>query len=340
MSTLAIGLVVFVLPPVAVAVYVAAMVLAELRTPRIPILMYHRFLRAADLESGAIVDPERVWVVLDRELDDHCRALAADGYQSVDLDDLLDGFAGKRPLPPKPIVMTFDDGYLSCATIAQPILERHGFKGVFYIALEPDEHSRQCVIGLDDWLSDAQIKALHDAGHTIASHTVSHGLLSEMSEEQVRWELVESKRRLEAIIGAEVRHFCIPRAGGNRRIVRQIGEAGYLTSSGADKGTANPRRSPLRLPRIGVARDTPGVALLRRLVPLRAAKERILADIRLIPTRLLGPRAGYNLRQILYGGPIRRALLQERLGALIGAAFVVYFGVGLLWAARVLGWIG
>lgn len=334
---LVVGLVLFVLPPLLIAIYVAAMVRDELRDPRIPILNYHRFLEAARVRSGEIVDDERVWAVEDDDLDDQCRALKEAGYETVSMDALHAFLEGRGSLPKRPIIFTFDDGYLSNWTLAAPILERHGMRGVFFIALEPDEHTRSGVLGKDDWMTHEQIRALHERGHTIGSHSVTHGLLSEMSEEEVRWELSESKRRLEALLGAPVPHFCIPRAGGNRRIVELIGQAGYVTSCGADKGTAGPGRDPMRLPRIGVPRGQRGAALLARLQPLRAAKERILADIRLIPTRLLGPRAGYNIRRVLYGGPIRRALLQDRLGAVIAAAGLCYLGLGVLWALTVLG---
>jgi peptidoglycan/xylan/chitin deacetylase (PgdA/CDA1 family) len=337
MTVFIVGFVLFVLPPLAGALFVAWMIRDEYRDPRVPILNYHRFLEGEKLDSGEIVDDERVWAVLDRDLDDQCRALREAGYETVNMDALVEGLAGRAPLPQRPVILSFDDGYLSCWTIAAPILERHGMRGVFFIALEPDEHTRAGVAGKDDWMDQAQIKALHDRGHTIGSHSVTHGLLSEMTETQVRWELTESKRRLEATLQAPVPHFCIPRAGGNRRIVQLISEVGYVSSCGADKCTAGPGRDPLRLPRIGVPRGQRGTALLARLRPLRAAKERILADIRLIPTRLLGPRAGYNIRRVLYGGPIRRALLQDRLGTVIGAAGLGYLCLGVAWLLAMLG---
>ncbi|MEY3014438.1 MAG: poly-beta,6-N-acetyl-D-glucosamine N-deacetylase precursor [Pseudomonadota bacterium] len=337
LGIIVVGLLLFVLPPVAIALYVLWMVRDEYREPRVPILNYHRFLEAARVRSGEIVDAERVWAVEDDDLDDQCRALREAGYETVDLDQLHAFLTGRGPLPKRPIIFTFDDGYLSNWTLAAPILERHGMRGVFYVALDPDAHTREGVLGKDDWMTPEQWKALRERGHMIGSHSMTHGLLSEMSEEQVRWELTESKQRLEALLGEPVPHFCIPRAGGNRQIVRWIGEAGYVTSTGADKGTAGPGRHPLRLPRIGVPRGQRGAALLARLRPLRAAKERILADIRLVPTRLLGPRAGYNIRKVLYGGPIRRALLQDRLGTVIGALGLCYMGLGVAWLLSVLG---
>lgn len=337
LSILLLGLCLFVLPPLVIGLYVTWMVADEHRDPRVPILNYHRFLEAARVRSGEIVDDERVWAVEDDDLEDQCRALQQAGYETVTMDALHAFLQGKGSLPKRPIIFTFDDGYLSNWTLAAPILEKYGMRGVFYIALEPDAHTRSGVEGKDDWMTPEQIRALHDRGHMIGSHSITHGLLSEMSEEEIRWELAESKRRLEALLDAPVPHFCIPRAGGNRRIVQLIGEAGYVTSTGADKGTAGPGRDPLRLPRIGVPRGQRGAALLARLRPLRAAKERILADIRLIPTRLLGPRAGYKIRRVLYGGPIRRALLQDNLGAVIAVAGVGYLGLGVLWLVTVAG---
>ncbi|MCO4763117.1 MAG: polysaccharide deacetylase family protein [Myxococcales bacterium] len=326
-----IGLFCFALPLVAGGAWVLWLLRQEHRTPRVPILMYHRFLDAKKVASGELVDPERVWVALDSELDEHCAALAKAGYTAIDFDELLEVFAGKRTIDDKAVVLTFDDGYTSCWDLARPVLKRHGMKGVFYICLTPDDHSRELVKGIDDFMTPEQLRGMHELGHTIGSHTMSHGLLSEMTDDEVRWELTESKAQLEKHIGAPVDHFCIPRAGGDKRVIRMIGEAGYTTSTGADKGGAHPGCHPLRLPRIGVSRGTSGEALLARLHPLRAAKERMLSDIRLIPTRVMGPRVGYELRKVLYGGPIRRALLQEHLMKLILLAGVGYVGLGVFW---------
>ncbi len=325
------GALLFVAPPLGLLSWLGAIVRDELRRPRVPVLMYHRFVAQRSLDAGELIEEERVWVVTDLELEDQCRSLRAAGYEAIDLDQLVAGFEGRAPLPNKPIVFTFDDGYTSCIEIATPTLERHGMRGVFYVVLEPDEHSRELVQGKDGWLAPDQLRSMHAAGHTIGSHTITHGLLSEMDDAGVRWELTESKRRLEEILGAEVAHFCIPRAGGNRKIERMTAVAGYRTCTGSGKGTANPGRDLLHLPRIGVPRGQSGARLVARLEPLRAARERLLAEIRMIPTRLLGPSAGYRIRQVLYGGPIRRALLQDRLGVLVGIAACGWVGLGVAW---------
>ncbi len=319
------------LPAFAVALWAARLLRQELDPTRVPILMYHRFLAADDVASGRVHDPERVWVALDSELDAQCQALADAGYVAVDLDELQAYFAGTFKPAGKPVVLTFDDGYRSCWQLARPVLRRHGMKGVFYIAVRPDAHTRELVQGLDGFMTPEQLRALHAEGHTVASHTMSHGLLSEMSDADVRWELSASKDQLERWLGAPVRHFCIPRAGGDRRVVRLVGEAGYVTSTGADKGGACASHDPLRLPRFGVSRGTSGEALLARLQPHRAAWEHLLADLRLIPTRLLGPRAGYRVRQMVYGGPLRRALFQERLPLVMALGGAVYVAVSLAW---------
>ncbi len=331
------GLAVFVLAPLTVAVYLLSAIAAEFRKPRIPILNYHRFLYGPAVREGRVLDPERVWAVEDDEFRSQCTALVSAGYRTIIFDELVAARSGGPALPDKPVVLTFDDGYTSNFELARPIMNELGMRGVFYVTLDPDDHSRQGVAGKDDWMTAEQLRVLASEGHSVQSHSVTHGLMSEMTDDQIRWELNESRARLEQITGKPVQHFCIPRAGGDRRVVRLIGQAGYLTSTGADKGTAGPKQNLLRLPRIGVPRGTSGARLLRRLQPAQAAKERVLADVRLVPTRVLGPRIGYHIRQLLYGTPWLRRLLQDNLGWLIATAAMVYAGLAVAWVVRMVG---
>jgi peptidoglycan/xylan/chitin deacetylase (PgdA/CDA1 family) len=59
--------------------------------------------------------------------------LKSEGYQSITLDDLALWRRGLATLPPKPVVITFDDGDRSVLNIARPILERYGFKATLFV---------------------------------------------------------------------------------------------------------------------------------------------------------------------------------------------------------------
>ena len=83
----------------------------------------------------------------------------------------------KKPIPDKTVVFTFDDGCLSGATIAAPILKKNGFGGTFYVSDAYGFRERK------DWyMTWRQIKGMADDGFEIGNHTRGHGMLSMTDE--------------------------------------------------------------------------------------------------------------------------------------------------------------
>jgi autotransporter-associated beta strand protein len=79
----------------------------------------------------------------------------------------------KKPIPDKTVVFTFDDGCVSHATVAAPILKQHGFSGTFYVSDAYGFRERK------DWyMTWRQIKGMSDDGFEIGNHTRGHGMLS------------------------------------------------------------------------------------------------------------------------------------------------------------------
>jgi peptidoglycan/xylan/chitin deacetylase (PgdA/CDA1 family) len=105
----------------------------------------------------------------------------------------------------------------------------------------------------------AELRSMAEAGLTIGAHTLTHPLLSEVSEDEARRELTEGRARLEDIVGRPVRHLSYPNPGAGAQhnaAVRAIArEAGYTTATTSTGGIVAPGTDPFALPRIGV---TPG----------------------------------------------------------------------------------
>ena len=83
-----------------------------------PILTYH-----------SLDDSRAVTSVAPRDFTEHMGSLARRGFTGISLSDLLDGWAGKAPLPLRPVVLTFDDGWSVCVILASagyPETSRHG----------------------------------------------------------------------------------------------------------------------------------------------------------------------------------------------------------------------
>jgi len=96
----------------------------------VPVLMYH-----------SIAPPTEGWAfeflsVHPDIFEDHISALARAGYVAVTLRDLFEYVAGRRRLPPKAVVLTFDDGYLDNWVFGFPILRKHGFKGTVFASTD------------------------------------------------------------------------------------------------------------------------------------------------------------------------------------------------------------
>jgi len=126
----------------------------------------------------------------------------------------------KKEFPKKAIILTFDDGYKSHYDNAFPILKKYNAKGVFFIiSSKPDNDL--------NYASWDQLKEMADNGQEIASHTVSHPNLANLSKVEIRNELEISKNIIEEKIGKPVISFCYPSGKYDQRVI-EIAKENYL----------------------------------------------------------------------------------------------------------------
>ncbi len=123
-----------------------------------------------------------------------------------------------------PCLITFDDGYISDATVAARVLNDRGIKAVYFVcpALMDIPKARQNAIIFERiyekqaipshrmFMSWDDLARLRDAGHTIGSHTMSHQRLSTISESERKREIVESAEQLQRRLGVIPRWFAYP----------------------------------------------------------------------------------------------------------------------------------
>jgi len=141
------------------------------------------------------------------------RVLESAGYTGVTLSQGLQAI--RRPnlqlSDRQPVALTFDDGYRDFLTAAVPVLERHGFKATMYLPTGFIDHERRQFQGRE-CLTWGEVSALHDAGFEFGSHTVTHPLLVEQTWDEIRTELVLSKRTIEQQLNIDVTAFAYPYA--------------------------------------------------------------------------------------------------------------------------------
>jgi len=241
----------------------------------VPILTYH----SLD-DSGSVIS------VSPAAFRTHMHALRDAGFSGIALRRLVDGWEGRAPLPPRSVVLTFDDAFRNFAESARPTLEALGFGAtVFAVA-------GRCG-GTNDWpgqlariprlplLSAADLRELATAGFEIGSHGLTHAALDGLSTAEAEREVAGSKRALEDIVGRAVEVFAYPYGKGNGA-VRAVAAAHYRASCGVELAAARAGDDRHRLPRIDVyylrhprVFRTLGTPLGRGYLALRAAGRRL-----------------------------------------------------------------
>lgn len=181
----------------------------------------------------------------------------------ISLDDYLAARAGVRALPPRPAMVTFDDGYRDNLTEAAPILRALGIPAVIFLptgflgtgrALPHDEHLR--ADGIDNpVLTWEEARALPDLGVEVGSHGESHRMFSRLPLVEARREILGSRRLLEERLGRPVRAFAYVKGGRDSytpEVVRAVEEAGYQVAFTGITGPASPRDPRFEVPRYNV----------------------------------------------------------------------------------------
>jgi len=172
--------------------------------------------------------------------------LAIEGYTPITVAMLAEHLLYGTPLPAKPIVLTFDDGYIDNYQFAFPILKKYKFVGTFNVVTDFIDGKRP---GYMNW---NQLEEMAIEGMEIGSHTLSHpDLYRKPRATQVK-ELAESKATIEARIGTPVTTFCYPAGKYDATTLSVLREAGYTAALTEIQGTRQSTENLLELRRIRV----------------------------------------------------------------------------------------
>ncbi len=208
---------------------------------KIPILMYHYIREYSDPKDKLGVNLS----VSPAHFTAQMTAIKEAGYTPITFTDL------NKPLPEKPLILSFDDGYLDAYTGGLPILQQFKVPATFYIITD--------FLDKPNYMSTEQVKALDAAGMEIASHTLDHKSLDKLGEADQRREMAESKAQLESLLGKPVVHFCYPSGRYDQTSIALAKELGYRTATttkpGVPRGNAF-NTNPYELTRIRVFNDT------------------------------------------------------------------------------------
>lgn len=228
----------------------------------IPVLMYHMVV------DEPLETRHRIFVTT-RTFEKHLKALRRAGRTTLTFQDLLDFKLGRRPLdefPRRPVILTFDDGYRSTLTHAEPLLRAQGMRAVVYLLADQGVTHNVWDLGSAPQLpllSPDERRALaHGGVFEIGSHGMAHGRITEMAEARALEELAGSRRRLEAELDVPVVSFAFPYGtvdAGSAELARR---AGYAYAVNTDSGGVLLEEAPRAVFRVNVfPKDSPAQVL-------------------------------------------------------------------------------
>ncbi len=223
------------------------------------VLAYHKI--------GASPDPDfDTWhFIPEPDFRSQLEWIDSSDWQVIDLRTFILGLSTPDQLPPKSMLITFDDGHLSMRQTALPILLEFGFPAVCFVptghigkesifdhGVEPIEH-------ICDW---DDLRTLQAAGIAIQSHGVSHHWFSLLNSQELRWEIVNSKLTLEQGLDEKVVTLAYPYSdmGGDDSdvgtILKENGYCAAFLCGGGPNKMKLPLANPYMIDRLAVYRDT------------------------------------------------------------------------------------
>jgi peptidoglycan/xylan/chitin deacetylase (PgdA/CDA1 family) len=217
------------------------------------VLMYHKI---NDRDGNPLSVPVSLF-------DEQMAQLRELGYAVVDIDAVLDHYVDGTPLPPRAVLITFDDGYRDNLDNALGVLRRHGYPAVLFLPIGfldtslplPHEErlAQQGVVNATlDW---SDLPELERGGIQVEAHGISHRPLADLELDEAAREIALSKLRLEDALGRPVRAFAYVKGSEahykpvHLSLLRQ---AGYDVAFTSVSGANSSRTDPLRLHRYNV----------------------------------------------------------------------------------------
>lgn len=199
------------------------------REARVPILMYHYL---SDPLPGAN-RYRRDLSVSPALFEQHLAWLREQGYQSITLEQLLRHLVLGEPLPERPIIITFDDGYADNYANAFPLLAKYDFASTFFVVSELAERASAGItapdgtVYADDYMTWAQMQEMQAAGMDIQCHARVHEDLTDMDDERLIWQVLGCHEMIESNLGQRPRFVAYPSGIYDQRVAEFFASDDY-----------------------------------------------------------------------------------------------------------------
>ncbi|MBC6936943.1 MAG: polysaccharide deacetylase family protein [Chloroflexi bacterium] len=213
-----------------------------LRRVRVPVLMYHYVSSlppdADDIRRELTVTPDLFRA--------HLAYLKEQGYSTISFYDLDAALLTGSPLPSRPVILTFDDGYIDHYVNVLPALRDYGFTGTFFIITALADANR------GDYLNWAQIREMADAGMSMESHTKNHVDLRGRDYDFLVYELLGSLESLAVYTGRTSHILSYPVGHYDAMTLQVVEQLPIWRAVTTQRGALHTTDNRLEMPRVRV----------------------------------------------------------------------------------------
>ncbi|MFG2605191.1 polysaccharide deacetylase family protein [Streptomyces sp. NPDC048514] len=236
----------------------------------VPILMYHSVATAPN-------DATRALSVAPEAFAEQMARIGDLGLTPVTTATLAARWRSGRPLPARPVLITFDDGYEGVHRHALPVLAEHGFAATLFVSTGWIRGAYDTGGGLDTMLDWRQVRELAAAGTEIGGHSHTHPQLDQLGDVELRTELTRCAEIVAGELGTRPVSFAYPYGYSSRRVRQAVRATGYAQALAVGNALARRRQGPYALRRVTVRRRT-GVEEFGRLLEGRALTRAFARD--------------------------------------------------------------
>lgn len=216
------------------------------RTARVPILMYHYLSvppEGADrYRLDLSVAPDLFAAHLDR--------IQAEGYTAISFYDLVAHLTQGAPLPDRPIILTFDDGYRDNYDNAFPLLRQHQMKATFFIVSDFIDEARP------EYISWDMAREMLAAGMSIESHSRNHATLRKRDNDYLVWQILGSLETIEYELGVRPRFISYPAGEYDQATIEIARGANYWAGITTKQGVIQSSDALFELQRVRIRGST------------------------------------------------------------------------------------
>ncbi len=212
----------------------------------VPVLCYHSV-------SDDRHDGELRWSVSPNDFDEQMALLRERGRTPLTVSGYTTMLRAAVPLPPRPVLVTFDDGYADLATAALPVLLRYAIPATAYVVTARVGAPR--TRGAGPVVSWDQLAELHSNGMEIGSHSHTHRALDCLRRGELRREVSLSKLALEDGLQEQVTSFAYPYGYHSPAVRREVRAAGYSSACGVKNALSHEADDLYAVARVLIERD-------------------------------------------------------------------------------------